>query len=149
MAKKAAKTGSGPTSVVAIEQNFPEGTRLINDDMACRILPFGMRIYVWLTRASWVREWMIGMSEKMTPGAWAIFPCRKRYIDDKVAEAAAEEASTVVNLGAGFDTLAFRLPALDTVQVWEVDQPKNIDAKRSRLKKILGEIPTRLSLVLA
>ena len=130
-----------------MEQNFPEGTRLINDDMACRILPFGMRIYVWLTRASWARDWMIGMSEKVSPGAWAMVLCRKRYIDDKVAEAAAEEASTVVNLGAGFDTLAFRLPALDTVLVWEVDQPENIDAKRSRLKKILGEIPARLSLV--
>jgi len=87
------------------------------------------------------------MSEKTSPGAWAMVLCRKRYIDDKVAEAAAEGAATVVNLGAGFDTLAFRLPALDTVQVWEVDQPENIDAKRSRLKKILGEIPARLSLV--
>jgi len=145
--QKAANTGSGPTAVVAMEQNFPEGTRLINDDMAGRILPFSMRIYVWLTRASWARDWMIRMSEKTSPGAWAMVLCRKRYIDDKVAEAAAEGAATVVNLGAGFDTLAFRLPALDTVQVWEVDQPENIDAKRSRLKKILGEIPARLSLV--
>jgi methyltransferase (TIGR00027 family) len=147
MSKKAADTGLGTAAVVAMEQSFPEGTRLINDDMACRILPFGMRVYVWLTRASWARDWMIGMSEKSAPGVWAMVLCRKRYIDDKVAEAAAEEASTVVNLGAGFDTLAFRLPALDTVQVWEVDQPENIDAKRSRLKKILGEIPARLSLV--
>jgi len=147
MSKKAADTGLGTAAVVAMEQSFPEGTRLINDDMACRILPFGIRVYVWLTRASWARDWMIGMSEKSAPGVWAMVLCRKRYIDDKVAEAAAEEASTVVNLGAGFDTLAFRLPALDTVQVWEVDQPENIDAKRSRLKKILGEIPARLSLV--
>ena len=147
VAKKAAKTGSGPTVGVAIEQHFPEGTRLINDDMACRILPLGDRVWVWLTRASWVRDWMIGMSEKSAPGVWAIFPCRKRCIDDRVAEAVAEGTSTVVNLGAGFDTLAFRLPALDTVQVWEVDQPENIDAKRSRLKKILGEIPARLRLV--
>jgi len=147
MSKKAAETGSGPTAASAIEQNFPEGKRLINDDMARRMLPFGDRIWVWLSRASWLRDWLIGMSEKSAPGVWMIFPCRKRYIDDKVAEAAAEESLKVVNLGAGFDTLAFRLPALETVQVWEVDQPVNIDAKRSRLKKILGEIPARLSLV--
>jgi len=147
MTKKAAGTGSGPMGAVAIEQNFPEDERLINDDLAGKILPFGMKVYVWLAQFAWVRDWFVRMSEKATPGAWAIFPCRKRYIDDKVAEAAAEEVSTVVNLGAGFDTLAFRLPALDTVQFWEVDQPVNIDAKRSRLKKILGEIPAHLSLV--
>jgi methyltransferase (TIGR00027 family) len=147
MTKKAAKTGSGPAACVAMEQTFPEGARLINDDLAGRILPFGMKVWLWLARASWVRDWMIRMSEKSAPGVWAIFPVRKRYIDDKVAEAVAEETSAVVNLGAGLDTLAFRVPALDTVQVWEVDQPENIEAKRSKLMKALGEIPTRLCLV--
>ena len=37
MAKKAAETGSGPAVGVAIEQHFPEGTRLIDDDLAGRI----------------------------------------------------------------------------------------------------------------
>jgi methyltransferase (TIGR00027 family) len=147
MSQKAADTGSGPTVVVAMEQHFPEGSRIINDDMACRILPFGMRIYVWLTRASWTRDWMIGMSEKATPGAWAMVACRKRYIDEKIAEATVDQAQTVVNLGAGFDTQAFRLPALANVPVWEVDLPQNIDAKRSLLIKVFGEVPAHLTLV--
>ena len=58
MALKAAETGSGPTVVVAIEQHFPEGTRLINDDVACQILPIGIRAWVWLTRPSWARDWI-------------------------------------------------------------------------------------------
>ncbi len=147
MAKKAAETGTGPAVVVAIEQNFPEDTRLINDDLAGRILPFGARVWVWLTRPSWMRDWMVGLSEKKTPGVWAIFPCRKRYIEEKVAEAMVDQAETVVNLGAGFDTLAYRLPALAEVPVWEVDQPDNIDAKRSRLEKVLGEVPAHVTLV--
>jgi methyltransferase (TIGR00027 family) len=147
MAKKAAETGSGPTVVVAIEQHFPEGMRLINDDLACQILPFGARAWVWLTRFSWVRDWMVGFSEKRTPGVWMIFPCRKRYIEEKVAEAVVDQAETVVNLGAGFDTQAYRLPALAEVPVWEVDQPDNIDAKRLRLRKVLGEVPAHVTLV--
>ena len=140
MANKAAKTGSGPAAVLAIEQYFPEDKRLINDDMAGRILPFTMGVYVWLTRASWVRNWLIRMSEKIGPGAWAMIPCRKRYIDDKVTVAVTEGVATVVNLGAGFDTLAFRLPALNAVQYWEIDQSMNIDAKRTKLKKVLGTL---------
>ena len=53
----------------------------------------------------------------------------------------------MVNLGAGFDTLAYRLPALADFQVWEVDQPVNIDAKRSGLEKVLGEVPAHVTLV--
>lgn len=147
MAKKAADTATGPAATVAIEQNFPEGTRLIDDDLAGRILPFGMRFWVWLTRSSWIRDWMLGMSEKKAPGVWAIFPCRKRYIEEKVAEAAVGQTEAVVNLGAGFDTLPYRLDALENVPVWEVDQAVNIDAKRSGLERVLGEVPAHVTLV--
>ena len=147
MTKKAADTGSGPAGVVAMEQHFPKDERLINDDLAGKILPFGMKVYVWLAQFAWVRDWFVRMSEKSAPGAWAIFPVRKRYIDDKVVEAVAEQVDAVVNLGAGFDTQPFRLPALAHVPVFEVDQPVNIDAKRSLLKKVLGEVPANLTLV--
>ncbi len=147
MAQKAADTGVGPAAIVAIEQHFPEGARIINDDLAFQMLPFGVRAYVWLSRFSWTRDWMVRAGEKKAPGAWAMALCRKRYIDDKVVEAVVEQAETVVNLGAGFDTQAYRLPALANVPVWEVDQPDNIDAKRSRLKKVFGEVPAHLTLV--
>lgn len=147
MAQKAADTGTGPTLIVAIEQHFPEGERIINDDLAGKILPFGMKVYVWLTRPSWARDWMVRAGEKQAPGTWAMALCRKRYIDDKVVEAVVEQAETVVNLGAGFDTQAYRLPALANVRVWEVDLPVNIDAKRLILKKVFGEVPAHLTLV--
>jgi methyltransferase (TIGR00027 family) len=147
MKRKAAKTGSGPTAIVAIEQHFPEGARIINDDLAYRILPFATRVFVGLTRPAFVRDWMVRAVEKRTPGIWAMVLCRKRYIDDKAAEAAGGQAETAVNLGAGFDTRAYRLPALARIPVLEVDQPENIDAKRSRLRKVFGEVPAHVTLV--
>jgi len=134
--------------MVAIEQKkFPESARIINDDLAYRILPFGMRAAVWLKLRLFSRDYMVNWMEKRLPGIWAGVMCRKRYIDDKVAEAAEGQAETVVNLGAGFDTRAYRLPALAKVPVWEVDLPENIDAKRSRLRKVLEEVPAHVTLV--
>ncbi len=147
MTQKAAETGSGPATVVAIEQHFPKRARIIHDDLAYRILPLGMRAYVRLMRFSWTRDWLVRAAERRTPGIWAMVVCRKRYIDEKVADAVDGQAETVVNLGVGFDTQAYRLPALAKVPVWEVDQPENIDAKRSRLRKVLGGVPAHVTLV--
>jgi methyltransferase (TIGR00027 family) len=85
--------------------------------------------------------------EKRAPGIWSGFLCRKRFINDKIAEAMGDQTEVMVNLGAGFDTRAYRLPALSGVPVWEVDQSDNIKAKRLRLTKVLGEIPSNVTLV--
>ena len=135
-------------AMVAIEQKkFPESARIINDDLAYRILPFGMRAAVWLKLRLFSRDYMVNWMEKRLPGIWGGLMCRKRYIDDKVAEAADGQAETVVNLGAGFDTRAYRLPPLAKVPVFEVDLPENIDAKRSRLRKVFEEVPAHVTLV--
>jgi len=147
MARKAAKTGPGPMVMVALEQHYPEGERIINDDLAYRILPFGVRASVWLKLRLMSVDSMVRWMEKKIPGMWSGFLTRKRYIDEKVVEAVESGAQAVVNLGAGFDTRAYRLPALGTVPVWEVDQAGNVDAKRSRLRKVLGEIPAHVTLV--
>lgn len=146
MAQAAAKTGVGPTMTVAIEQHFPEDQRIIDDDLAYRILPFGMRAFVWLMRPDLARDWMVRVSEKSAPGIWGGLLCRKRYIDEKLIESAAQ-IDAVVNLGAGFDTRAYRLPALADMPVWEVDQPENIEPKRVRLRKLFGQVPPHVTLL--
>jgi methyltransferase (TIGR00027 family) len=147
MAQKAAKTGPGPTIMAALEQSFPEKERIINDALAYQILPFGMRASVWLKLRLFSVDYMVKWSEKRMPGMWSGFLCRKRYIDEKVTEASGSQTEMVVNLGAGFDTRAYRLPALSGVPIWEVDQPENINAKRSRLRKILDGMPSQVTLV--
>jgi len=147
MTTKAAKTGPGPTLMVALEQHFPENKRLIQDNLAPRILPLGTRFSMWLKLRLMSVDRMVKWMEKRLPGMWSGFMCRKRYIDDKLKEAMGGRTKAVLNLGVGFDTRAYRLPALSKVPVWEIDQPQIIKAKRIRLKKILGEIPPYVTLV--
>ncbi len=146
MTKEAAKTGVSPTILVAIEQYFPKKQRCIEDDLAYRILPFSTRAFIWVMRLNWLRRWMIRVAEKNTPGIWGSLMCRKRYIDEKLIDSS-NQIDTVVNLGAGFDTRAYRLPTLSDKPVWEVDQLENIHAKQSRLRKIFGTIPSHVQLV--
>jgi len=145
MSKKAADTAASVAAIIAIEQHFPREERLLDDGLAGRILPLPSKLFVWLLRFAWLRDWMIRWTEKRFPGVWAIFPVRKRYIDAKVTEATHLDA--LVNLGAGLDTLAFRLPTATRGPVFEVDQPGTIALKRSKLNQALGELPERLRFV--
>lgn len=146
MTQAAAKTGVGPTVTVAVEQHFPENQRIIEDNLAYSILPFPMRAFVRLMRPAFVRDWMVRVSEKSAPGIWGGLMCRKRYIDEKLIESVAQ-IDAVVDLGAGFDTRAYRLRALADAPVWEVDMPENIEPKRVRLQKLFGEVPAHVTLV--
>ena len=137
-----------PTALVAVEQGFPTGQRVIDDDLAARLLPLGAMMAVRLFRPAWMRDWIINRSEKSDPGIWGGMLCRKRYIDEKLV-ASRDDIEAVVNLGAGFDTRPYRLPALSRLPVWEVDQCQNIEAKAKRLCKALGTIPARIKLVAA
>ena len=146
MAKAAAKTGAGPTALVAIEQYYPKEERIIEDDLACRILPFSGRFFVRLVCFHWVRAWMVRATEKDAPGMWSGLLCRKRYIDEKLIESV-NQIDAVVNLGAGFDTRAYRLPSLSELPVWEVDQGNSIKLKQTQLRKVFGTIPSHVKLV--
>ena len=146
MTQAAARTGVGPTATVAMEQYFPEGQRIIEDDLAYSILPSSMCAFVQLTRLAFIREWMVGVSEKSAPGIWGGLMCRKRYIDEKLIESA-DRIDAVVDLGAGFDTRAYRLNVLTDMPVWEVDQPENILLKQVRLRKLFGGVPAYVRLV--
>jgi methyltransferase (TIGR00027 family) len=145
MAKAAAKTGVSPTTLVAIEQFFPEGSRIIEDDLAYRILPSGIKSFVGQMQMESVRNWMVEKSEAEAPGIWGGMMCRKRYIDEKLIDSIGR-IDAVVNLGAGFDTRAYRLPALAEVPVWEVDQPENIKSKQTQLLKVFQAIPSHVKL---
>jgi methyltransferase (TIGR00027 family) len=146
MAQTAAKTGAGPTAIVAAEQYFPHNQRIIADDFAYRLLPPGARTFVCVMRLNFLRNRIIQMTEKIFPGLWSAMLCRKRYIDEKLI-ASVGQIDAVVNLGAGFDTRAYRLPTLTDLPVWEVDQPENIESKRAALRKLFGGVPAHITLV--
>ena len=134
-------------AMVALEQDFPPTQRIIQDDLAQRILPTGTRAVLWIKRRLMPVEKMVKWTEQRMPGLWSGFMCRKRYIDDVATAAACEGFDAVVNLGAGFDTRLYRLPELAAVRAWEIDQPGNIAAKRRRLEKLFGNVPDHVTLV--
>ena len=146
MGKEAAKTGVNPIALIAIEQFFPKNQRIVEDGLAYHMLPLGSRIFVRLLRLGWIRNQVIRGSEKIYPGIWGGLLCRKRYIDEKLTESVGQ-VEAVVNLGAGFDTRAYRLSVLSDLPVWEVDQPENINPKLVRLCRIFGRLLARVKLV--
>src|SRR5215471_5337347 len=138
MSRTAAQTGIMPMALVAVEQYYPQAQRVVDDALACRMLPFGAKTFVRLLQPRWIRDWIVGASEKNNPGIWGGPLCRKRYIDEKLV-ASQNEIEAVVNLGAGFDTRLYRLSAFCRLPVWEVDQHQNVDAKFKRLRSCLEQ----------
>lgn len=59
---------------------------------------------------------------------------RTRLIDDLTLEALADGARQVVLLGAGYDSRAYRLPAMARATVFEVDHPATQKAKQRLLR---------------
>jgi len=147
MSKEAAKTATGPTSLIAIEQFYPPGQRIIHDDVAYSVLSRGFRAFVQLMRPLWARTLMIRRSDKGDfPGMWGGMLCRKRYIDDRLKEAVSG-IDAVVNLGAGMDTRFYRSGFPKDLRAWEVDLPEVIRQKKDGLHQALGTLPSNVTLV--
>jgi methyltransferase (TIGR00027 family) len=142
----AAQTAFGPMVLAAMEQSEPPGRRLVDDDLAARFLPAPTRWLVTATPPALMRRLMMAAMERDGPGLWANFACRKHYIADKVTEAL-DSIDAVVVLGAGLDTLAYRLARLSDIPIFEVDQPVNIDRKAAAVQRVLGQVPSSVQLV--
>jgi methyltransferase (TIGR00027 family) len=144
MSKDAAKTGLGPTALIAMEQFNPLEERIVKDPLAYGFLPLGMKIFLWFTRFDVFRHWLENSAEKSIPGMWLGMLLRKKYIDDLIVDIDSS-IEAFVNLGAGFDTRLFRLNK--DLPVFELDQKINIQKKRTLVKKQLGEIPRNINLI--
>jgi methyltransferase (TIGR00027 family) len=143
MTKAAAKTSADPVSIIAMEQSFPKNQRIIEDNLALKILPLSLRLVTRVMRIGFIRNWLINYSEKLTPGIWGGILCRKRYINDRL-EDVADQIDGVVNIGAGLDTRVYTIESISKLPIWELDQNIIIEAKQARLTRILGSIPVNV-----
>ena len=132
--------------LVALEQSEPPGRRLVDDDLAARFLPAPTRWLVTATPPNLMRRLTMAAMEREGPGLWAGMTCRKRYIADRVDESL-DDVDSVVVLGAGFDTLAYRLARKTRIPIFEVDQAVNIARKTATVRRVLGEQPVSVRLV--
>lgn len=99
-----------------------------------RILGVGGGWFGLARRWAWARGVFLGSMDRMVPGIVAHYLARKRRIEIAVREALAAGAARVVVIGAGFDTLAWRLRGeFPGVDFWELDHPATQEVKRRAL----------------
>jgi methyltransferase (TIGR00027 family) len=152
MAKRspAARTAFGPMVLAAIEQHFPDGQRLIDDELAIRLLPPGQRLLAQVVgRRRPLRIWFCNRAEKNkhAAGLWGGIVGRKRYADEKITQALEAGIGQVVILGAGLDTRAYRLVTPRGIPAFEIDLPANIAYKQHALRRIFGRVPDDVTLI--
>jgi len=73
MAQKAAETGPGAMGLVAMEQmKFPKSRRIIDDDLAYRILPLGMRVAIQMKASPFPGNFITNRRRKRSPVSGAV-----------------------------------------------------------------------------
>jgi len=144
---KQSSTGYGPAIMRAMENLLPEDKRLFEDPYSEKFLSPFYKFFVILSRSPKILNFLMNLREKLTPGIIGGLMCRTRYIDDVLKNAIKEGVGTVVNLGAGMDTRAFRIPGIENIQYFELDFPELQKVKRAYIDKKIGELPSNVSLV--
>jgi methyltransferase (TIGR00027 family) len=143
---KAGQTMYGPMMLVALEQTYPPDLKLVNDELAIRMLPRSMQVMVKAASLPGLKSGLLGLLERRAPGVVNGVLCRKMYIHDKTLQGMKTGIQTVVNLGAGLDTHAFQ-KEFRQVPVYEVDLPENIRYKQTKMIEVFGRVPENLNLV--
>lgn len=138
-----ARSADGPMMFSAMEMHYPEARRITRDEFAIRMLSPAVRMAV--RAAAW--RPIARSLDKQLPGLWGGMAARKRYADDRVAEALAAGIKQFVILGAGVDTRAFRLVAPAGADAFEVDLPENSAPKQAILERLFGQVPSHVALV--
>jgi methyltransferase (TIGR00027 family) len=134
-------TAYGVALLRAAENLLPQDKRLFEDPYSEKFLSPLYKFYMII----W--NFLMNMSEKSSPGVIGGILCRTCYIDDVLNNAIKEGIGAVVNLGAGMDSRAFRIPGIENIQFFELDFPEILKAKRAYIDKKIGGLPSNLSLV--
>jgi len=141
---RAGRTASGASAIKAAEWFVDPGLRLFDDPVGVALLRAPLR---WIVKFGPTRRWFIAALEREAPGTCGGLACRTRFIDDVIARETAKGLDALVLVGAGLDSRAYRMPALQNLTVWEVDVPDVQSAKRRRLITVLGAIPQHVRFV--
>ena len=124
----------------ALDARRPRGSRVADDRIAVRFLPLEFRAVAELARAGFVRRRIEAFIDAKWPGPRAGVVTRTRLIDD-IANARLPDVTQVILLGAGFDSRAYRLPAMQSRVTFEVDHPSTQAVKRRVVRRAVGLAP--------
>jgi methyltransferase (TIGR00027 family) len=117
---------------------------LFTDPFASRFVHGDLRALVTLRRIPALGRLAPHVYDRIGgPGLRASAIARTRSIDDAMSSAAAAGTRQFVLLGAGYDCRAYRLDALATSSLFEVDHPTTQAAKRS----VIGHVDLEVTFV--
>jgi methyltransferase (TIGR00027 family) len=132
---RASRTAEHNALFRALEARRPAGERVVDDQFAAAFLRGSFKALVAAARFGPCRDALIRIIDRGWPGVRATVVARTRLIDGLVTELV-DGLDQVVILGAGFDTRAWRLPALQGPTVFEVDHPDTQRAKRAVVARL-------------
>jgi methyltransferase (TIGR00027 family) len=132
-------TAQGIALIRAMEYEKPEPEMICSDPLARKFIdPWFFAVMRLPAR----------LAERRSPGVMGFMTARCRYLDDCVGERFAGGIRQLVILGAGLDSRAYRIGALqDRARVFEVDLPATQKAKIERVKRVLGGMPEKVAYV--
>ena len=115
----------------AVESSRPLNERICYDPLAKDFLsvnPILRKILVWF-------------AGRQLPGALPALAARTAYFDEYLKKCIEDGIEQVVNLGAGFDSRAYRFEEMmRNVQVFEIDHPATLKVKIDKVRKILDGV---------
>jgi methyltransferase (TIGR00027 family) len=105
------------------------------------------RLYQLVRRSS-IPPLNLGLAalyDQILPGALGWVLTRHRYFDDAIDAVVRDGAKQVVFVGAGYDSRAFRQPALAKLDIFEIDHPDTQARKKQIVEQIFGQLPSNVA----
>lgn len=136
---EASQTADLATAWRALESHKPESERVCYDPYAKYFLG---GIFGIIAESRLLTNIALWYAEKVGSGGFSNKVLSTRYIDDRLKVCINDGIKQLVNLGAGYDTRAYRFNELrGKVKVFEVDHPDTQRAKIEEVRKLFGKLP--------
>lgn len=113
-------------------ETFSCAPLVVDGEALCLCPPFAARLLAIAKRSSWATGLILAAPDLLSRGRQQHIVLRTRTVDELVTREVGLGAEQLLVLGAGFDTRAYRLAALDSLIVFEVDHPATQTVKRAR-----------------
>jgi len=123
-----------------VETEKPADKRLCYDPLARGFIGPGLTLLGLLAPIKKLALWYL---DRRHPCLFDCIVARTRYVDEYVMACIDEGVQQLVNLGAGYDSRAYRIKGLKdgNVKVFEVDLPATQKLKKERVRRMLGSLP--------
>lgn len=143
--EQASTTALAVLSAVAVAASERDAGVRLEDPIAPRLLRWSDGKYA-IARVRALHPLIRRAMERQVPGGYGYSIARMHCMDAVVQAEVSRGLDTLVILGAGYDTRAYRMrDSLKGVAVIEVDHPATSRDKRERIAKALGGLPPDVS----